>query len=75
MKRKDVHVTHREDGWQVKVAGSAKAARVAPTRAEARDIGRQIAMHNQSELVIHRLDGTIGEKNSYFNPDPCPPRG
>ena len=29
----------------------------------------------QAELVVHRRNGTIGEKNSHFKPDPMPPRG
>lgn len=75
MKHKEVHVSHREDGWQVKSTGSVKPAYVVATRAEAMARGREIAKHNQCELVIHRLDGTIGARNSYFHPDPFPPRG
>lgn len=36
--------------------------------------GRKEAIAREAEHVIHKVDGTIGEKNSYGN-DPHPPRG
>lgn len=38
------------------------------------DAGRSTARKDGAEHVIHRRDGTIGEKNSYGN-DKFPPRG
>lgn len=35
--------------------------------------GRDIAIRQQSELVIHDRHGRIRDKDSYGN-DPCPPR-
>ncbi|MFM9872276.1 MAG: DUF2188 domain-containing protein [Fimbriimonadaceae bacterium] len=74
MAKKSVHVTPKGNSWQVKTAGSARAAKVTTTQKEAIDKGIQIAKNYRSELVIHRKDGTIRAKDSYGN-DPFPPRG
>jgi hypothetical protein len=44
------------------------------TQQQAFDAARQIARNQQSELVIHRPDGRIRDKNSYGH-DPFPPKG
>ena len=35
--------------------------------------GRELAINQQAELIIHGVDGKIQNSNSYGN-DPCPPR-
>jgi hypothetical protein len=49
-------------------------SKVFDTKREAQEAGRDTARREQVEHVIHRQNGTIGEKNSY-EPDPFPPRG
>lgn len=72
---KSQHVTpHPKGGWQVKGAGNSKATARTTTQAEAIYIAKNIAVKNKSELVIHRTNGKIREKNSYGN-DPYPPKG
>ncbi len=71
---KNQHVLPHPDGWQVKGEGSARATIVTPTQAEAIKVGREIAMNNRSELMIHGQNGQIRQKNSYGN-DPYPPKG
>ena len=72
---KNQHVTHRPDGnWQVKGAGNSKATVVTSTQRDAIKVAIRIARNQKSEMLIHRLDGTIREKNSYGN-DPYPPKG
>jgi hypothetical protein len=72
---KNQHVTpHPEGGWQVKGEGNEKATVRTSTQAEAIDIARDIAINQQSEVVIHRPNGQIRDKNSYGN-DPFPPKG
>ncbi len=72
---KNQHVTHRPDGnWQVKGAGNSKATVVTSTQRDAIKVATRIARNQKSEMLIHRLDGTIREKNSYGN-DPYPPKG
>jgi hypothetical protein len=66
--------TYNEDGvWKSKVEGSSRAAHTGGTKAEQQAIGRQMAQDREVEHTIRKLDGTIGDKNSYGN-DPNPPK-
>ncbi|MFN3726841.1 MAG: DUF2188 domain-containing protein [Allosphingosinicella sp.] len=69
--------THRimphEDGWQVKRDGGQRASRVADTKAEAERLGRQISRNQETELQVHRRDGSIHRSDSHGN-DPNPPK-
>lgn len=72
---RDQHVTpHPDGGWQVKGAGSSRATVRTETQAEAIDIARDIARNQGTELVIHRPNGQIRDKDSH-GADPCPPQG
>jgi hypothetical protein len=67
--------TYNEDGvWKSKVEGSSRAAHAGGTKAEQQAVGREMAKARGVEHTISKLDGTVGEKNSYGN-DPNPPRG
>lgn len=75
MAGKNQHITpHPDGGWQVKGAGNNRATVRTDTQREAIDIGRNIARNQGSELVIHRPNGQIRDKDSHGN-DPFPPRG
>ena len=65
---------HPNGGWQVKGAGNTRATARTRTQKEAIDIATSIARNQASELVVHRTNGQIREKNSYGK-DPFPPRG
>lgn len=72
---KNQHVTpHPDGGWQVKGAGNDRATVRTDTQAEAISIAREIARNQESELIIHRPNGQIREKDSYGNDD-FPPKG
>lgn len=72
---KNQHVTpHTDGGWQVKGAGNIKATARTTTQSEAINIAREIARNQEAELVIHRPNGQIRDKDSYGN-DPYPPKG
>lgn len=72
---KDQHITpHPDGGWQVKGEGNSRATVRTSTQKEAIDIGREISRNQESELVIHRPDGTIRDKDSHGH-DPYPPKG
>jgi len=43
------------------------------TQAQAIQRAKEIATNQDSEVVIHRPDGTIRDKDSYGK-DPCPPK-
>lgn len=72
--KKDQHVVPHSGQWAVKGEKNEKATKVVDTQAEAIEIARQIAINQQSEVVIHRPDGRIRDKNSYGNDD-FPPKG
>ncbi|MDL2287610.1 DUF2188 domain-containing protein [Eubacteriales bacterium OttesenSCG-928-G02] len=72
---KNQHVTpHPNGGWQVKGAGDGRATARTRTQKAAIDIARGIARNHKSELVIHRPNGQIRDKDSHGN-DSCPPKG
>ena len=66
-----MHTVPTDNGWANKVGG--KAVSNHRTKEKAVEVGRSTAKKNESEHVIHKKDGTIGEKNSYGN-DPNPPK-
>lgn len=74
MAGKNQHVVPRGDDWAVRGAGNQRVSSVHSTQAEAERAARAIATNQQSEVVIHRPDGRIRDKNSYGN-DPFPPKG
>jgi len=74
MTRKNQHVVPHPDGWAVRGAGNQRATSVHQTQQEAIDAGRGIARNQHSELVIHRPNGQIRDKDSHGN-DPNPPKG
>lgn len=66
--------TYNEGGvWKSKVEGSDRAAHTGGTKAEQQVVGRQMAKARKVEHTVRKIDGTIGEKNSYGN-DSNPPR-
>ena len=72
-RRKSIHVVPLSGKWAVKEAGKNKPLKVTGTQKEAINYGREVAKQKRSELVIHRRDGKIRDKDSYGN-DPCPPK-
>jgi hypothetical protein len=74
MAKKNQHVVPTNDGnWGVRGEGNSKLTKVTPTQSNAIAVARDIAKNQKVEVVIHRRDGTIRDKDSYGN-DPCPPK-
>ena len=73
MARGWVHTVHREGSWMNEIEGEG-ALSMHRTKDEAVAAGRETARARRTEHVIHNLDGTIAERNSYGN-DPYPPPG
>ena len=67
------HVVPNSGTWQFKREGASKATKSFNTQQEAISYARDIAKNQQSELIIHRRNGTIRDKDTYGN-DPCPPK-
>jgi len=73
MSKKNQHVVPKGTEWAVKGEGNNKATAIVDTQAKAIEIAREIAINQKSEVVIHRPDGTIRDKDSYGN-DANPPK-
>ena len=71
---KNQHVVPHNGEWAVKGAGNSKVTGTFRTQEDARQRAREIAITQRSEVVIHRPNGQIRDKDSYGN-DPCPPKG
>jgi uncharacterized protein YdaT len=73
MAKKDQHVLPTKDNkWGVKGEGNQRLTKKTDTHQEAIIAAREIAKNQGGEVVIHRKDGTIRDKDSYGN-DPFPP--
>jgi len=73
MSKKNQHVVPTKDGnWGVRGEGNSKLTRITPTQSDAITVAQEIAKHQKAEVVIHRRNGVIRDKDSYGN-DPCPP--
>lgn len=74
MRKKNQHVVPTSGGnWGVKGEGNSRLTRITPTQSEAITVAQDIAKNQNAEVVIHRKDGTIRDRDSYGN-DPCPPK-
>lgn len=74
MSRKNQHVVPHGNDWAVRGAGNSRVTSTHSTQSEAAAAARRIAENQRSEVVIHRADGRIRDKDSYGN-DPYPPKG
>ncbi len=68
------HITPRGNQWSVTGAGNSRATAVVSTQREAVNIAKPIASNQGGDVIIHRRNGQIRERNSYGN-DPFPPKG
>lgn len=73
MARGWIHTVYKNDIWVNEVEGEGQISSHV-TKEEAVDAGREAARSRSTEHVIHNMDGTIAERNSYGN-DPFPPPG
>jgi hypothetical protein len=76
MAHKNIHTTYsqQDKNWRNISEGSSKPSKVFETKTEAQAAGRQQAVNNKSEHLIHNQDGKIAQRNSYGNDD-FPPKG
>ncbi|HEJ7120931.1 DUF2188 domain-containing protein [Serratia marcescens] len=71
---KNQHVVPHNGQWAVRGEGNQRVTSVHSTQQQAIDAGRGIARNQESELVIHRPNGQIRDKDSHGK-DPFPPKG
>jgi len=72
--KKNQHVVPHGNSWAIRGANNSKVTKVVDTQRKAIEVAREIAINQQSEVVIHRPNGQIRDKNSYGNDD-YPPKG
>lgn len=73
MAKRDYHVVPNGNaGWAVRREGTDRATSLHPTQQEAIQAGRQHAINQGTELVIHRPNGQIRDSDSYGH-DPVRP--
>lgn len=72
-KRNEVHTVPTDKGWANKLPGG-KELSGHRKKDTAQAAGRKQAIQRKAEHVVHKKDGTIGEKNSYGN-DPRRSKG
>lgn len=65
MGKGDIHTSKQGDRWINKAEGNQKASNSASSKAEAQATGRQMAIDRDVEHVVHKVDGQIGERNTY----------
>jgi Uncharacterized protein conserved in bacteria (DUF2188) len=65
MAKGDIHTVPHGDGWANRVEGNERVSNTATTKAEAQAAGRDMARDRGVEHLIHKQDGTIGERSTY----------
>lgn len=73
MAKSNQHVVPHQGDWAVRNEGNSKVTSIHPTQSSAYEVAREIAINNRGEVITHRPDGTIRDKDSYGN-DPNPPK-
>jgi hypothetical protein len=63
----DIETYHDGNQWKSRRQGSSRAFATDGTKAEQTMEGREAAKRDGVEHIIKKLDGTIGQKNSYGN--------
>lgn len=71
---KNQHVVPHSGKWAVRGEGNSRVSGLYGTQREAQNAARAIAIRQKSEVVIHRPNGQIRDRDSYGN-DPFPPKG
>ena len=71
---KNQHVVPHGNGWAVRGAGNSRVTSNHDTQSDAAKAAREIAINQKSEVLIHRPNGQIRDRDSYGN-DPYPPKG
>ena len=73
-RKSEIHVVpHKDGGWATKKSGASRVGSRHSTQRDAIERARDQAIRDRTEVVIHRPNGKIRDKDSYGN-DPYPPR-
>ena len=69
-----IHTIHSDGAWINEVEGSGPIGRRYDSRQDAVPAGRRHAMAERTDHLIHDLDGTVAEQNSYATGSASPRR-
>lgn len=76
MAKGDIHTVPHGDGWANQVEGGQRVSSTGPRKEEVQAEGRRMAVDRGVEHLVHRQDGTIGERNTHpRSRDPRQSRG
>ena len=64
-KKGDVHVVPHNGRWRIEVEGTARPHSTHDTQAGARQVARDVAKRNKTELLVHGRNGRVRERNTY----------
>lgn len=70
---KNIHSVPYNDRWAVKKEGTSKPISTHRTQKIAQEQARLLAKKNEVEVIYHKKDGVIYDKDS-FGKDPNPPK-
>ena len=74
MARSEHHVVpNPKGGWDVERDNTERISGHFDTKKEAVDYARTVSKNQNTELIIHGLNGRIQKSDSHGN-DPCPPK-
>jgi hypothetical protein len=73
MEIKHQHVVPHQGLWAVRGEGNLRVTSIHPTQFSAYQVARKIAINKRAEVLIHRPNGRIRDKDSFGN-DPYPPK-
>jgi uncharacterized protein YdaT len=73
-KSKNQHVVPHNNQWGVRGEGNSKVTKITDTQKEAIQIAREISRNQHSELLIHRPNGQIRDRDSHGH-DPKSSKG
>lgn len=67
MPKKSNHVipSEKQGGWTVKKSGSVMPSKSFDRKEDAIKYAKELSKREQTELYIHKKDGTVQERNSY----------
>lgn len=74
MSKKSIHIVpNAQGGWSVRKTGAGRASKVFDTKEDAIEFARSEARVFDSELFIHKRDGTISRRETHSHA--IPPKG
>lgn len=72
-RKSNLHVVPHKSGWAVRREGAEQVSSTHRTQGAAEDTAKGTAKREQGEVITHRPNGQIRDRDS-FGPDPCPPK-